>query len=147
MMVDEEEQDSDDTANQMDLPDNQEYHPWRGNLQTHTQSPPSSSAESTTISQDQEHILDAELHLINPSIDVDNMATYIDPSSDQSDMVLVSKDATFNVSKQNDAICNHFPGPHLGLKLHVCSGSTLSTHLDHIHGLLRLGGALECGSR
>ena len=69
------------------------------------------------------------------------------PMSAHSDKVLVSMDAMFNSSRHNRVLPDLYLGPYLNPKLRVYSGSTFSEHLDHIHGLLRLGGALDGGSR
>ncbi|KAF1816929.1 hypothetical protein P152DRAFT_453537 [Eremomyces bilateralis CBS 781.70] len=142
---DEVEQDCEDVANQMDscVFDDQAYHLWRNSPQTCTQSPQTSSTESISMNQEREHFNGTELKLINPSTNVGAEATDRNPIPGQSDKMLVSMDTMFNGSKHTEAMPDLFLGPHLGPKLHVYSGSTLSQHLGHIHGLLRLGGALE----
>lgn len=130
-----EEQDSEEVTNQMDLFDDQAYQLWDNNAQANTPSPPSSSVESISMNREPEQLHGANLELISTEVAPD--ATFIDPIAGQSDKMLVSL----------DAIPSLFPGPQLGPKLQVYSGSTFSQHLDHIHGLLRLGRALDDGSR
>jgi hypothetical protein len=131
----------------MDLFDDQAYQLWRNNPETCTQSPPTSSTESISISREPDHFHAAELELIDPSTEADVEATFTNPIRSQSDKVLASMNEMFNSSTHDQAMTNLVPGPHLGPKLHIYTGSTFSQHLDHIHGLLRLGGALQSDSR
>ncbi|CAO2654536.1 Nn.00g112690.m01.CDS01 [Neocucurbitaria sp. VM-36] len=146
--LDQREHDSDDvTNNQIDLLDNQANHFWIANPQTSSQSSPASSNDSIPINVDPERFDDANLELINPCASVDSEVPFATSMSGHSDKITLSMDAMGYGSRNNKATSALFLGPFLGPKLRVYSGSTFSDHLDHIHSLLRLGGALEGGSR
>jgi hypothetical protein len=146
-LVDDAGQDSDDVANRPDVYDDQAIHLWRDNERPCIQSPPTSSAESISRGQEPEPFQSAELELIIPSTSGDAKSTYASSTHGQTDRILVSMDAMLNGCKDSEAMLDLVPRPHLGPKLNIYSKSIFSEHLDHIHGLLRLGGALENGPR
>ncbi|KAF2795963.1 hypothetical protein K505DRAFT_335587 [Melanomma pulvis-pyrius CBS 109.77] len=138
---------SEDVPSQMDVFDNPPHHPWRANLQPYSQSPPTSSNELISENLGPETFENPGLELINSCASVDAEGSYITPVPGHSDKIPVAMNSISNSNRHNQELPDLFPGPHLGPKLRIYSGSTFSNHLDHIHGLLRLGGALECGSR
>ncbi|KAJ4288948.1 hypothetical protein N0V90_011290 [Kalmusia sp. IMI 367209] len=129
-MVDDAGQDSDDFINQMDLFDDPLSQLWRNNPQTYTQSSPSSSTEFISKGQEvEERFHNPDLELINLN-GVDVEATYMTPLVNQAERGLALMDAMCHGTKNSELMSNLFPGPYMGLKLHVYSGQEAATQVQ-----------------
>lgn len=146
-VVDALEQGSDDTTDHTDMCDDVANYLCVNNSQTSNKPPSSSYADSESIVRVVLPHHDADMELTSQITTADVSAPSLNFIPSQPSGESISTDGMFGCDKTSAPSPQFLIGPCVGPKLHVYSVSTFSQHLDHMQGLLRLGGALDGGSR